>query len=219
MNGHLWWYSARAGGLVAWVLLACCTSAGIVLASRGRRRPSTMWLTTLHQNLATLAVVFVGVHVVSLVADSYVDFGPAEVLVPFASSWRPGAVAWGVVSLWLLAAVQITSIARTRMPRAVWRRIHLTSHGLFVASTLHLLAAGTDARSVAVRLFAVLGTLTVLTIALLRLTSATPAPASAGASRARAARHGGPRPTRRPDPSRPGIGRRAPGSRTTPARG
>ncbi len=47
--------------------------------------------------LGGLATIFTAVHVVSIRADTYVHFGPVQVLVPFTASWRPGAVAAGVV--------------------------------------------------------------------------------------------------------------------------
>ena len=40
-----------------------------------------------------LAIAATGLHATALVADTYVHFGAADVLVPFASSWRPLAVA------------------------------------------------------------------------------------------------------------------------------
>jgi DMSO/TMAO reductase YedYZ heme-binding membrane subunit len=85
------------------------------------------------------------VHVAGLVADSYVHFGVADVLVPFASSWHTGAVALGIVALYLLAAIEISSLLLRRLPRRVWRGIHLTSFVLFWVATFHLITAGTDA--------------------------------------------------------------------------
>ena len=71
----------------------------------------------MHRFLGGAAVTFTGLHVAGLVADSYVHFGVADVLVPGASSWRPGAVAPGVVSLYLLAAVELTSLFMRRSRR------------------------------------------------------------------------------------------------------
>ena len=67
--------------------------------------------------------------------------------MPFASSWRPGAVALGVVGCWLLAAVEGTSLLMRKLPRKLWRAVHLSSYVLFWTSTAHLLLAGTDARN------------------------------------------------------------------------
>jgi predicted ferric reductase len=168
VGGHLWWYVARSAGLTAWVLLALATAAGVATATRvlGRRVPSG-WLLATHRFLGGLAVTFVGVHVVGVVADDWVHFGPADVLVPLASGWRPVAVAWGIVAAWLLAAVELTSLVRGRLPARLWRWVHLASYVLFVSSTLHLFSAGTDTYGLAIRSSVVLltGVVALLTIA------------------------------------------------------
>ncbi len=140
-----WWYVDRAAGLVSWVLLSASVVLGLLLSSKalGRwARPN--WLLDLHRGLAGLAVVFVGVHVAGAVGDSYLHFGWAEVLVPFTSAWRPWAVAWGVVSAYLLIAVEISSLLRKRIPKRWWRGIHLLSFPLFLTATAHGVTAGTE---------------------------------------------------------------------------
>jgi len=69
--------------------------------------------------------------------------GPALLTI----DWHPVAVAWGIVGSYLLLAVELTSLARTRLPRTLWRRVHYASFLLFAATTVHGLSAGTDARS------------------------------------------------------------------------
>jgi hypothetical protein len=148
----LWWQLARAGGITAWTLLALSMAAGVANATRvlGRRVPSS-GLLAVHRTLGGLAVVFLGIHVLATVADTYVHFGLADVLVPLASGWRPVAVAWGVVAAWLLVAVEVTSLVRHRLPTSAWRWIHLSSYGLFTSSTIHLFAAGSDTYGLAIR--------------------------------------------------------------------
>jgi hypothetical protein len=145
---HTWWYLARSSGLVAWALLAMAVMWGLFMATRlFGRTPSPKWFTDLHRFLGGAAVVFTGIHVGTLVADSYVDFGLRDVLVPMASSWRPAPVAWGVISLWLLAAIEISSLLMRRLPRRLWRVVHMSSFVLFFTATFHALTAGTDARA------------------------------------------------------------------------
>jgi methionine sulfoxide reductase heme-binding subunit len=142
---QLWWHVARATGVVAWALLASSVIVGLLLSTRlTRGRPTPAWLTDMHRFLGGTAVAFTLLHVGGLVADTYVHFGLADLLVPFASSWRPDAVALGVVSLYLLAAIELTSLLRRRIPRSVWRRVHLTSFVLFWTATFHFLLAGSD---------------------------------------------------------------------------
>jgi hypothetical protein len=146
MNSQVWWFVARSSGIIAWALLTWSVCWGLLMSTRLlSRRVSPAWLLDLHRHLGGLAVIFTAIHIVGLVADSYVTFGWAEILVPMASSWKPGAVAFGVVSFYLLLAVELTSLAMRRLPRSVWRWIHRSSFVLFGIATYHGIAAGTDA--------------------------------------------------------------------------
>lgn len=141
----LWWYVARASGIVAWVMLAIAVIWGILVATRILgRKPRPAWVLDLHRWLGGLSVAFTGVHLVGLVLDDYVEFGMRELFVPFASEWRPAAVAWGVVAFYALIAVQVTSLAMKHLPRRLWKWVHLSSFGLFFAATLHAGMAGSD---------------------------------------------------------------------------
>jgi methionine sulfoxide reductase heme-binding subunit len=148
MRAQITWYAVRASGLVAWALAAASVVWGLALSTRATgRRPRPPWLYDLHRFLGAAALVFTGVHVGSILLDTYVHFSLANVLVPFTGTWHPGAVAWGIVSLYLMAAVELTSLARRWMSTRVWRRIHFASFVLFVTSTIHAFTAGTDRHS------------------------------------------------------------------------
>jgi methionine sulfoxide reductase heme-binding subunit len=152
MNKQVWWYIARSGGIVAWALLAASVLWGLALSTkvlRGRPRPN--WILDLHRFLGGLALIFTGIHVAALVGDSFVHFGLAEVLVPFASNWHPVAVAWGVIALYLLIAVELTSLARKRISKRTWRLTHYLSFPLFLLTTVHALSAGTDRSTLLLR--------------------------------------------------------------------
>ena len=157
MSSHLWWYVARAGGLVAWGLVVASCAWGLLHALRTfGRRPSPAWMLSVHRYLSTLAIVFVVVHVVAILADSYVQFSLADVLVPMVSSWHPVAVAWGIVGMYLLVAIEITSLLRHRMSKRAWHAVHLLSYFLFASTTVHMLTAGTDVKALVASTAAVL---------------------------------------------------------------
>lgn len=154
MNSQLWWYTARAGGIVAWGLLAAGMIWGLLLSTKvkplgTRLRPH--WVLDLHRFLGGATIVFSTIHVAAIMLDSYVDFSPIQVLVPFTSSWQPAPVAWGIVSMYLLGAVEVTSMLRRRMSKRAWHLVHLLSFPLFGFSTIHLLTAGTDASTLPLR--------------------------------------------------------------------
>lgn len=145
MHGQLWWYVARSGGVISWVLLAGSVLWGLSLTTRLALRLSRpAWFLDLHRFLGGAALVFTAIHVLGIMADSYVHFGLAEVLVPMTGTWHPGAVAWGIVGMYLLVAVEVTSLLRSRLPQRLWRQIHFASYPLFIVSTIHSLTAGTD---------------------------------------------------------------------------
>ena len=146
MSPELWWYTARAGGMVALALAGASVVWGLLLSTRVLQgRPSPRWLLDLHRFMGGAAVAFTGIHVAALVADTTVAFGWTDVLIPFASSWNPGAVALGVVAGYLLLAVQLSSMLMKRLPRRLWKWIHLSSYGLFWLGITHGALAGTDA--------------------------------------------------------------------------
>ena len=144
---QIWWFTSRAAGIVAWVLLSLSVLAGLAQSSRASRSLPAGWTLDLHRFLSMLSILFLIGHIAALVPDNFVHFGWAELFVPYASQWQPGAVAWGIVAFWLLVVVQLTSLLRARIPHRVWRTIHFLSFAIWVAATVHLLTAGTDTGS------------------------------------------------------------------------
>jgi DMSO/TMAO reductase YedYZ heme-binding membrane subunit len=181
---NLAWDVARAGGLVAWGLATASVVWGLALSTRlARRRPWPAWLLDMHRFLGGLAVIFAVVHVGAILADSYTHFGIADVLVPFAASWHPTAVAWGIVAFYLLLAVEVTSLARRRIGKRWWRRIHFGAFALFAFATIHAVMAGTDMRTDLMLGAIVLLSLPVAALTAIRIGGAAPAPRSVPAPR------------------------------------
>jgi sulfoxide reductase heme-binding subunit YedZ len=155
VNEHIFWYVARASGIVAWLLLTASVIWGLGLSTRvAGRKPRPSWILSLHRYLGGSAVVYTALHLASLWADSYVTFSATDLLVPMASSWRPGAVAWGIAAMYLLVAVEVTSLLKRRIPTPVWRAIHVSSLALLVGVWVHAFAAGSDMATPIARSFA-----------------------------------------------------------------
>jgi len=146
MSPQIWWYLSRSAGIVAWVMLTASVLWGIVLASDlfPNWRKSA-WLLAMHRWLAGLTFVFVGAHMVTLLFDTYAKLRVVDLLVPFSSSWRPTALAVGIVAVYLLVAVEVTALAMKRLSRKWWRDIHIVSYVVFWGVTIHAALAGTDA--------------------------------------------------------------------------
>jgi DMSO/TMAO reductase YedYZ heme-binding membrane subunit len=179
MNEKLWWYLTRSSGVVAWLVLVATVVWGALLAGRLVARPGApRWLTDVHRYLGGLAVALTGLHLAALAADSYAHFGWAETFVPFAASWKPVAVAWGIVALYLLVIVELTSLWQRRLPRRWWRAIHLTSYLLFWMATIHGIKAGSDAQTPTFRIGAAIAISATTFAVLARILSVLRAPRS-----------------------------------------
>ncbi len=146
LSPKLSWYIARSSGIVAWLLLSASVIWGLVISSRVLNKATTPgWLLDLHRFLGAVSLVLTAIHIAALVGDNYVHFGLVEILVPWASEWKSTAVAAGVVALYLLVAIEITSLLRARISRKLWRSVHYLSFPLYLLTTVHGLWAGTDA--------------------------------------------------------------------------
>ena len=162
MNPQFWWYVSRSSGLVAWLALTGSVLLGVVLSTKAfprHRRPA--WLLDLHRWLGGLAVAFVLIHLAALIADSYLELDLMDLLIPFASDWEPTAVAFGVLALWFLVAIELTSLAKRRFSTRVWHGVHLTGYAVFWLVSIHAALAGTDPSQ---RLYQVTAVLSILAV-------------------------------------------------------
>jgi DMSO/TMAO reductase YedYZ heme-binding membrane subunit len=169
MRSQTWWYAARAGGIVAWVLLTLAVIGGLQLSTRLVRRPAPAWVLDVHRFVAGLSVVFVVVHLLGLWGDTFVQFTAADLFVPFASSYHSGALALGIVAMYLLLAIEITSLLMKRMSRRAWHAVHLSSYALFFVATVHGLLLGTDRHNTLFRACSLVAAIVVLFMTLVRL--------------------------------------------------
>lgn len=170
VTDKLAWYVARASGIVAWATVTASILWGLSLSSRlVRKRGVPAWLLDLHRYLGTLSLVFVIVHLGGLWADNFVYFGWQELFVPRKSPWKTAAVTWGIVALYFLVAIQVTSWFMRHMPRRLWHAIHLSSIGLWITATVHTFLAGQDRHNTLLQWFVVGSTILVLQLTLFRV--------------------------------------------------
>jgi predicted ferric reductase len=151
MSAQLWqqvtWDVARASGMVAYILLTLSVAVGLALSMRWQRlRWPRLFTNEMHRYLTLLSLVFIAVHVLAISVDPYIRFGWRDILVPFAASYRPVWVAAGIVGLYLMLAIWISTQLRARIGYAWWRRLHTLTFLVFVLSAIHGLATGTDTR-------------------------------------------------------------------------
>ncbi len=140
------WYTMRATGVVALVLLTGTMVLGMLTAGR---TASPTWpafaRADLHKRVSLLAMVFLALHVLTAVLDTYVHVGWIATVVPFASPYRPLWTGLGTVGVDLMLAVALSSALRQRINPRTWRGIHWLAYGSWPVAMAHSLGMGTDA--------------------------------------------------------------------------
>ena len=140
------WYVARAGGLLAYLLLSSSVVAGLLLSGRARLKHWPRFaVEDVHRFLGILAGTFIVIHGGALLVDSYLPFSLGQLLVPGTAPYRPLAAACGVVAAELLAALALTNRYRKRLPYHWWRRAHMLNFVVWALALVHGLTVGTDA--------------------------------------------------------------------------
>ena len=142
------WYATRATGTVALVLFTLVVTLGTLVATRvGGTAVGRFEINELHRSLSVVALVFLGLHIMTTLVDSYVPTGLISVIVPFTSAYKRVAVGAGAVALDLMLAVWLSSLVKARTKNTTWRFIHWFSWLAFATSIVHAITAGTDTRN------------------------------------------------------------------------
>lgn len=145
---HIWWYITRASALIAWVLMTLSVLWGILLSTRVMRKiDNPAWLQDLHRYLGGMTLIMVALHMLSLMLDGWLQFSLAETLVPFATDFKPIAVALGILAFYILVAVQGSSLMMNRLPRKFWKGLHYSSYAALLLVSLHAGWTGSDVGS------------------------------------------------------------------------
>jgi cytochrome b561 len=176
------WILLRAAGIGAYVALWLSVVWGLV-ATTGvvKSRISKPSANHFHAFVATTGLVLLGVHLGLLLIDAYMPFTLSDVLIPMRSSFRPVAITAGVLAMYGMVLLIVSSWSRTKLSTRLWRAIHLLSVPAFVLALLHGVFAGTDTeRPWMVALYAVTGVIAFFLVVVRGLTAdyrpARPAP-------------------------------------------
>ncbi|MCA1694577.1 MAG: 2Fe-2S iron-sulfur cluster binding domain-containing protein, partial [Actinobacteria bacterium] len=136
---------------------------------------SRRWTQSLHEFLGPLAVVFTVVHLASVLASDQLRIGVQELIVPFVRPDNPVAQGCGVLAVYLLTALALTSSARAVLPWRWWRRLHLLAFPLFGLASAHTVLAGSDVTHPILHWASLVVGLVILFLAALRVLTVRPA--------------------------------------------
>jgi methionine sulfoxide reductase heme-binding subunit len=143
--GKSLWYLTRGTGAVALILLTISVVFGIAatMGAGGKRTPRFV-IQGLHRNISLLVMVFLGLHVLTTVADHYVPIGWVDAVVPFSSPYKPLWVGLGALATDLLLALILSSLLRVHISPSLWRTIHWSAYLCWPITLIHGLGIGSD---------------------------------------------------------------------------
>jgi predicted ferric reductase len=150
MGSIAWtWLGIRASGITAWGLLTAVVLWGILLRTQLLGRlASPMRLLDLHRWLGAISMLFLIVHMVLLMVDSFMKFTIWQVLVPGLAPNQPLVYGLGAIAFWLMLPVTFLGRLRAKMGlvgNAWFKRAHLIAYAAWPFATAHYVLAGTDA--------------------------------------------------------------------------
>ncbi len=141
----LTWILLRAAGIAAYLMLWATVSWGLIgTTALVGKKISRATAITVHQFMATAAFLLIGVHVGGILLDTFVHFAPLDVLLPLHTTYKTVPVALGIVSMYTVAVVLVSSWARKHISTKWWRRLHLLAVPAFALALVHGVFTGTD---------------------------------------------------------------------------
>ncbi len=143
---HVTWYTIRAAGITAYLLLFLTVATGLILSGPGGAWWKGIPILPLHRFLTWLMGAFLAVHVLVLLVDNYLRFSALEVLVPFAARYEPFWTGVGVLAMYLVVLVVASTAVRRELHNLLWYGLHLFSYPAFVFSTAHGITTGADTK-------------------------------------------------------------------------
>lgn len=140
-----YWYLARGSGIISLVLFTVAFSLGLLTAGRVSSPRWPRFVTeSLHRNVSMASLVFLAIHVGTIVLDTYVSIGLLEAFVPFIGEYSPLYLGLGAIALDLIIVLVVTGVLRTRMPYRAWRLIHWAAYLSWPVAVVHTIGIGTD---------------------------------------------------------------------------
>ncbi len=167
------WILLRAAGVAAYIAFFLSVAWGLVSSTSLITKPiSKPASTAFHATVASAGLAFLAIHMAGLFVDRFVPFGLSDLFVPLVSDYRPISVAFGIVAMYGMVIVLVSSWVRKRLGTVWWRRLHsLLAVPMFTLTLLHGLFAGSDsARPWMFAMYVVTGLITLFLVIVRGLT-------------------------------------------------
>jgi sulfoxide reductase heme-binding subunit YedZ len=139
------WVLLRAAGIASFLMLFLSVAWGLVATtSIVTKRVSKPSANLFHAFVATTGLALLVVHLGLLLVDGFMPFSLASIALPMASDYRPLAITAGVVAMYAVVTVVVSSWLRRSIGTRWWRRLHVLAVPAYPLALAHGVFAGTD---------------------------------------------------------------------------
>ena len=147
--GLLAWYTVRALGFLAYLVVAGSVLYGLLLSTKIldaiAHRPVSF---ALHKDLAIVGFVLAMLHAAILTFDQSFAFTPRAILVPFASPYAAVWVGIGQLTFYGLGVVTASFYIRRQIGQRAWRLLHYLTFLVFIGAIGHGVMSGSDSGAI-----------------------------------------------------------------------
>src|SRR3954447_1626913 len=135
---HIFWIMSRAAGTAALFLSRIGVCVGLLISGRFVRGKGAD-LRPLHEALSLATIAALVVHALTLLGDSYLNPGLADITIPFASSYKTGWTSLGIIAGWMLILLGPSYYLRRRIGQKRWTKLHRFTAVAWIAGIIHSL--------------------------------------------------------------------------------
>lgn len=172
---YLWWLVSRASGIIALLLISLSVLMGLAMATKILRRPGLKrGAARMHELVALIALVAIGLHGASLLGDHWLKPGVRGIALPFAMSYRPQFTGVGIIAGYLALLLGPSFYLRRRIGARRWRKLHRMTALAWLLSVLHTLGAGSDGSKLWLRVIVFVPCVPIVYLLVLRLLQPSP---------------------------------------------
>jgi hypothetical protein len=139
------WIILRAAGIGSYIAFWLAVAWGLVATtSLVTKRVSKQASNHFHSVVAAAGLALLAIHLGGLLVDRFMPFAPLDLLIPMRATYRTGAVAVGIVAMYAMVVILVSSWVRKHISTKLWRALHLLAVPAFTMALAHGLFAGTD---------------------------------------------------------------------------
>lgn len=139
------WYISRASGLIAFLLLYLVMFLGLSIRTpilKNILKP--IYSLKIHAWLSVHSLFFVFLHGGVLIFDKFINVRIMDVFIPFSSEVYKNEITLGIIGMYIMILLILTSYFRKRISNRMWRITHYLNIILYIIVIGHSLELGTD---------------------------------------------------------------------------